>query len=172
MSNKKEIEQVKSSEKAWPTWRDRIANQQHQLTPKIRKFCYLYVSVGDKHTLEEFAVKFGVARNTIKQWLSWPNVQELVDKLFDSQTERIAELLGNRAEHVVKGMLKIFDSPKTPAEVKRKCGYNLLSFVGVRDCNTGRTVISQQVAVQNQYEKMTDAELKEAMEELDRFEEG
>ena len=66
----------------------------------------------------------------------------------------------------------MFNDKKTPAEVRRKIGYNLLSFGRLNDVNTGRTIINQQQALVSPYEKMSDEDIKRELAELEELENG
>ena len=163
--------EVVSSARTWPKWSERI-NSKHRLTPLIRKFCFSYVSASKKMTNNQFAEKFGVGRSTIVQWLEWPEVQKEIERLLSNNEERIMALIESKQEQVIEGLLEIFNDEKTPAEVRRKVGYNLLSFGKLRDVNTGRTIVNQQQAVLRPYEHMSDGELDAAIKEIDELANG
>ena len=72
-------------------------------------------------------------------------------------------------------MLKIFNDPKTPPEVRRKIAYNILSFGRIKDINTGRTIIAQQqtaIVGQVNFDNYTDEELKAELKMLKELREA
>lgn len=164
--------EVVSSEKKWPNWNERIYNRDHKLTPRIKKFCYLYVTTIEKLTLEEFSEKFKVNVSTIIRWLAWPQTQNEISRLLQDTEARVMALLESRQEEIVKGLLKMFKNEKLNPEVRRKIAYNLLSFGKLRDANVRGMIVSQQTAVVSQYASMTDEQLDEAIKELDELENG
>lgn len=171
MSEKNRTEVV-SSEKKWPNWNEKIYEREHTITPKMKRFILLFVSKGEGKTIADFAHHFKVNVSTITAWLAYPEVKEEINRLMENNEARVIALLESRQEELVNGLLKMFKDKEVPADCRRKIAYNLLSFGRLKDVNTGRTVISQQTAVLNKYENMTDEELKKAMEEMDELENG
>ncbi len=172
--NEEKIEEDRKKEKKNPTWNEIIYGREHKLTPRIKRFCFLFVSQGEKKTIGDFAKHFKVHASTIATWLSYPQVKEEINRLLESQEERLMELLESKLERVINGLLEMFLDKKTPAEVRRKIGYNLLSFAKLNDVNTGgRTIINQQQATTvNPYENMSDEDLDRALAEMDELENG
>ena len=168
--SEKNREEVVSSEKKWPNWNEKINGRDHVITPKIKRFILLYVSKGEGKTSADFAHHFKVNVSTITAWLAYPEVKEEINRLMENNEARVIALLESRQEELVNGLLKMFKDKKVPADCRRKIAYNLLSFSRLRDVNTGRVQVVQQTAVLNKYEKMSDAELKAAMEEMDELE--
>jgi len=105
-------------------------------------------------------------------WLEWPEVQKEIERLLTNNEERVMALLESKQELVIEGLFDMFNDQNTPAEVRRKLGYNLLSFGKLRDVNTGRTIVNQQQAVLSPYEKMSDEELEAAIKEIDELANG
>ncbi len=100
-------------------------------------------------------------------------MQQEIDRLLTNNEERVMALLESKLERVINGLLVMFDDKKTPAEVRRKIGYNLLSFGKLNDVNTGgRTIINQQQAIVSPYENMTEEDIDRALAELDELENG
>lgn len=166
-----EVDEESSKKLKYPSWNERI-NRDHTITPKIRRFILLFVSKGEGKTAADFAKYFKVNPGTIATWLSYPQVKQEIERLLKDNEARVMSLLESRQEEIVRGLLKMFENEKLNPEVRRKIGYNLLSFGRLKDVNTGRTVITQQQAIVSPYENMSDEDIEKGLAELDELENG
>ena len=167
-----EVDEESSKKLKYPSWNERI-NRDHTITPKIRRFILLFLSMGVVKTAEDFAKYFKVNPGTIATWLCYPQVKQEIERLLKDNEARVMSLLESRQEEIVRGLLKMFKNEKLNPETRRRIAYDLLSFGRLKDINKGaKTIVSQQTAVVSQYASMTDEQLDEAMKEMDELENG
>ena len=172
MNKKRKEVEVRKSEKKWPDWHEKVYNRPHTLTPRIKKFVYLYVSTMGKYTLEEFAEKFGVHASTITLWLAYPVVKEEIGRLLEDTKARVKASLEIHLDDIVKGLFKIFQSGRTNAETRRKIANDFLGYSGINNVNTGRQVIVQQTAVnagEVDFSCYTEEDMRDELEMLEEF---
>ncbi len=175
MSNKgkeeTEIEEVSSEKKKYLTWDEKINGIDHKLTPKIKRFILLFVNKGEGKTATDFAKHFKVHTSTIATWMAYPQVKEEINRLLENNEARLMSLLESKQDRIIESLLKMLDDKKTPAEVRRKIGYNLLSFGRVQDVNSGGTLIQQSTVV-TKYEDLSEEEIDKQLKELDELDSG
>ena len=165
-------ERVRESKKD-TIWYERIMLRNHTLTPQIQKFILLFVSKGDGKTVADFARYFKVHASTIATWLSYPEVKSEIKRLLKDNQTRIMAYLESKQQKVLDGMYDMFNNKKINPEIRRKIGCDLLGFSQLKDINKGRTIIAQQQTnVINEYENMSDIELKTELEELKQLREA
>jgi len=176
----KEVEVIRR-EKKWPNHYDRIHNQAHVLTPKIKKFIYKYVSDMGEHTQEEFAKKFNVHVSTVINWLAWPETKQEIERLMNDYKDRALAGIGVYIDNSIKVLFKLLMSGETSPETRRKIARDFLSFGGLVDVNVARTAIAVQqntaVDVSRTYhgktiDEMSDEELKQELKELKELREA
>src|SRR4030042_1213179 len=145
-----------------------------RLTPAIRHFCFLYASNIYPKKLVEWGKIFKVKATTIRAWLRWPEVTELIEKFQANRESRLVEIFQRGEEEAVAELLRMVKDPKN-SEVKRKAIVDFLGYAGRKDTNRARVVIGQMQGQQqgqsqasvNQLESMTEEDLDKKLKDLE-----
>ncbi len=167
---RKEIAVIRDEKRQYPSWNERIHGMDHKLTPKIKRFILLFVNKSEGKTMADFARHFKVNPSTINTWLSYPVVKKEIERLQESNEARFLSMLETKQNRIVENLLKLMEDRKTPAEVKRKIAYNLLSFGRIKDINTTGSLIQQAMVVSN-YEGLTEEEIDRQIKEIEELDE-
>ena len=147
-------------------------NAKHRITPQIRKFCLDYAACTKHKTYKQWGIQFGMSVATITNWLSLNEVKALIEVYQYSMEKRVTEIFAQNQEIAILELIQIMTNRRTNAEVRRKAISDLLGYAGRINVNIARTTISQsqgqgQGIQNNDYSKMSEKEIDEALKEMD-----
>ena len=148
----------------------------HKLTPRIKNFCYEYATYRGIKTHKEWGKIYEVTAGRIGQWLTWKEVQELVEDFRSDLTQRLQHKFSNNVEHVVDKLIEIVDS-KGAKEVRRKAIVDFLGFAGIKNVNAMKLSMKQNsstaaIANAKNTAEMSDEEIEEEIKQLEQLEEN
>ncbi len=155
------------------TWEE-VKNGDHIIAPYMRKFCIDYVTCSVRKTTKEWAAEFGVSPTTIRSWLSWSEMKELIETFRLSIEKRVTELFAQNQEVAVIELVRLITTHRVNPETRRKAIVDLLGFAGRINANSAKVnVIQQQVQGQDQdISNLTSEQLNRAIKEMDELNNG
>ena len=147
----------------------------HKLTPRIKNFCYEYATYRGIKTQKEWGKIYGVTAGRIGQWLTWKEVQDLIEDFRSDLTQRLQHKFSNNVEHVVDKLIEIVDS-KGSKETRRKAIVDFLGFAGVTNINAMKVNMKQNsvsaaIANAKSVTEMSDEEIDEEINQIEQLKE-
>ena len=155
------------------TWEETQAAN-HRITPQIRRFCYDYATCIIHKTHKQWAKQFNVSTATINVWMATKEIKDLIESLHYGIEKRMTEVFVQNQEGAVLVLVQIMMNPRTNAEVRRKAANDLLGFAGRININATKTIVNQaqgQAVQNNDYSKMSEKEIDQALKEMDYLDE-